>query len=53
MTGDGSSPFETTVAASVAVNAGDQLFFDLSSRDPLFASKLTLLEVKVGTDPDF
>src|SRR5262249_21018035 len=51
-TGVDGSVVEVTVTANVDVNAGDQLFFDLSSRDPLFASKLALLEGKVGTDPN-
>ena len=48
ITGTGASPVEVIVSAEVAVNAGDQLFFDLSSRDAAFASKLALLEVTVG-----
>jgi len=49
-TGTG-SPLDVTITDTVAVNADDQLFFDLSSRDPFFAAKLTLFEVKVGTAP--
>jgi YD repeat-containing protein len=48
ITGTGSSPVEVSVNAQVDVNAGDQLFFDLSSRDTAFSSKLALLEVTVG-----
>jgi RHS repeat-associated protein len=44
VTGTG-SPVEVVVMADVTVTAGDQLFFDVSSRDPFFASRLTLLEV--------
>jgi RHS repeat-associated protein len=43
-TGPG-TPVEVIAMADVTVNAGDELFFDLSSRDPLFAQRLALLEV--------
>jgi len=44
VTGTG-APVEVVVMADVTVTAGDQLFFDVSSRDPFFASRLTFLEV--------
>ena len=50
VTGTGASPLEVTVNGDVPVNAGDELFFDASSRDTTYATKLTLLEVKFGTD---
>jgi RHS repeat-associated protein len=43
-TGTG-APTEVIATADVTVDANDQIFFDLSSRDPFFASRLTLLEV--------
>jgi len=39
---------ETIVTADFTANAGDQVFFDVSSRDPFFATRLTLLEVTVA-----
>ncbi|MGH8721191.1 MAG: hypothetical protein ACREU4_04370, partial [Burkholderiales bacterium] len=52
MAGDPPPPVDVTLTASVAVNAGDQLFFDVSSRDPFFGAKVSLLEVRVGVDAD-
>jgi RHS repeat-associated protein len=49
---DSDEPDEVIVTAEVAVAPGDQLFFDVTSRDPFFASKLALLEVRVGSDSD-
>ena len=46
VTGTG-APVEVIVTASVNATAGDQLFFDVSSRDPFFAARLTFLEVTV------
>jgi len=50
VTGTGDPTVEVTVTTSVDVAAGDELFFDLSSRDPLYGSRPTTLEVKVGAD---
>jgi RHS repeat-associated protein len=47
ITGTGDPTVETTVAATVNVTLGDQVFFDLSSRDPFFTAKLSLFEVTV------
>jgi RHS repeat-associated protein len=47
VTGTG-SPVDVTVTANVDVIAGDQLFFDVSSRDPLFAARVTSLQVTVN-----
>ena len=47
ITGTGTSS-ETIVSADFSANAGDQVFFDVSSRDPFFATRLTLLEVTVS-----
>jgi RHS repeat-associated protein len=47
VTGTG-APVETIVTADFSANAGDQVFFDLSSRDPAFAGQLTLLEVTIA-----
>src|SRR5262249_56348635 len=38
----------TIVTADFSANSGDQVFFDLSSRDPAFAGQLTLLEVTIA-----
>ncbi|HLQ24523.1 MAG TPA: SpvB/TcaC N-terminal domain-containing protein, partial [Acidiferrobacterales bacterium] len=48
VTGTVLSPVEVIVTANVAATLGDQLFFDVSSRDPRFASQVTLLEVTVN-----
>jgi RHS repeat-associated protein len=48
------APIEVIVSAEVSVAAGEQLFFDITSRDASFADKLSL-EVTVGplgTDPN-
>jgi RHS repeat-associated protein len=46
-TGTGSE-IEQVTTIDVPVNAGDELFFDLSSRDASFASQIIQLEVNAG-----
>jgi RHS repeat-associated protein len=52
ITGSGAPSDSATILAEVNVAEGEQLFFDVSSRDPLFAGKLVLLEARVGQDGD-
>ena len=40
------------MTVDVPMTAGDQLFFDLSSRDTAFATRLTTFVVTTGTDPN-
>ena len=49
---DPAQPVERAVTLDVPVTAGDQLFFDLSSRDSAFAARLTTFAVTTGTDPN-
>lgn len=50
VTGTG-APVETEVTLSVQATAGDQLFFDLSSRQPDFLENLDQLSVTTGIAP--
>ncbi|MFL6653730.1 MAG: toxin TcdB middle/N-terminal domain-containing protein, partial [Sulfurifustis sp.] len=52
ITGTGDPTVGVAVVTSANVTQGDQLFFDISSRDPSFASKVSSFGVTVGTVPD-